>query len=167
VRGLQERNRDVPADRARTAPGAVTSATSPKAAAKHVELLAAADALTIHAADRLTLATASGELVDLDHAPCWLWLAPNENTATIQGVLAFTAEYRTAPPVDLPGWEAQLEIGVKLSAYNEGVDRRDRFNEAAYASGRNSPSGGLQDMSIAHALTYVDAHPPRALAATR
>jgi hypothetical protein len=59
------------------------------------------------------LATASGELVDLDHAPCWLWLAPNEDTPTIQGMLAFTAEYRTAPPVDLPGWRRALEIGVK------------------------------------------------------
>jgi hypothetical protein len=53
-----------------TAPHAVHTHTTPDAAEQHVQLLAVADALTICAADRVTLTAATAELVSLDHDHC-------------------------------------------------------------------------------------------------
>jgi hypothetical protein len=147
-----------------TAPSEVTSATSPGDAEQHVKLLGCVDALTIAAADRVSLASVTGELASLDHGnAAWLWLHPHEG-ATIHGVTDFLAAFR-APPVDLDGWQRALAIGVGLAGYDEAEHRLERFNQARYAAGMG-PDGGMKDRTIAEALKLVGARPPRQLAAS-
>jgi hypothetical protein len=150
---------------AAAAPSEVTAHTSPADAERHVTLLSVVEQLTIAASDRSTLASVTGELVSLDHDNCWLWLDPDEDTATVHQIIDLLATFRTSQPVDLNGWDRAVQIGVKLAGYNQAEDRRDRFNQARYAAGM-SPSGGLQDMSLREAHRLVGARPPRQLAAS-
>jgi hypothetical protein len=148
-----------------TAPAEVTSTTSPAGAEQHVALLGCVDQLTIGAADRVTLAATTGELASLDRGnAAWLYLSPDESTATVHQVIEFLTEFRSSP-VDLSGWQRALTIGVSLAQHDQATIRRDRFGEARHASGM-SPSGGLQDMLIREALDLIGARPPRQLAAS-
>jgi hypothetical protein len=92
--------------------------------------LASVDELTLAAADRVALATVTGELSNLDHSICWVWFNPADN-ATIYQVRDFLAEFRTGQPVDLTGWTRATAIGVALAGYDEAEARQERYNRAA------------------------------------
>jgi hypothetical protein len=145
-----------------TAPHEVTSTTSPGDAEQHVKLLGCVDTLTIAAADRVQLASTTGELASLDHGnAAWLWFDPRED-ATIHGVTDFLAAFR-APPVDLDGWQRAVQIGVSLAPYDEAEHRLEHFNAARHAAGMG-PDGGMADRSIAEAYRMVGQRPSPALA---
>jgi hypothetical protein len=90
-------------------------------------------------------------------------LSTDESVASIHQVIDFLGTFRSGQPTDLESWTRAVATGVKLAGYDEAEQRRDRFNEARFASGM-AADGGMRDKTIAAALGLAGVRPPPALA---
>jgi hypothetical protein len=131
------------------APRVLHGYESAEALEAHAEMLRLSAELTRAAADRMTLATTTGESVVLGEHHirnaggfAWLLLDPRPE-ANVDDVTACVQQFAAAAPASLDEWATASACGAKLAGPNEAPQRAELFIAAMDVRGRTDPSRGM------------------------
>jgi hypothetical protein len=131
------------------APRTIVGYETPEQLEAHTSMLRLSAELTRAAADRMTLATTTGEAAMLGEYHirdaggfAWLILDPKPE-ANVDAVIAAVRQYANGAPVTVDGWAEASACGLKLAGPNEAPQRAELFSAAMDIRGRTDPSRGM------------------------